>query len=85
MLRLYMDVYVNAAITAGLRRRGIDVLIAQDVSGMRNRVETVDLKIRMANRPVRVPPDGYGAPLATPLEAGLTRRVSPSCDNSCLQ
>ena len=30
MLRLYMDVHVNAAITAGLRRRGIDVLIAQE-------------------------------------------------------
>jgi hypothetical protein len=30
MLRLYMDVHVNAAITAGLRRRGIDVLTAQE-------------------------------------------------------
>ncbi len=30
MLRLYMDVHVNAAITAGLRRRGIEVLMAQE-------------------------------------------------------
>ena len=30
MLRLYMDVHVKAAITAGLRKRGIDVLTAQD-------------------------------------------------------
>lgn len=30
MLRLYMDVHVNAAITAGLRRRGIEVLTAQE-------------------------------------------------------
>ncbi len=30
MLRLYMDVHVNAAITAGLRRREIDVLTAQE-------------------------------------------------------
>jgi Domain of unknown function (DUF5615) len=30
MLRLYMDVHVNAAITAGLRRRDIDVLTAQE-------------------------------------------------------
>ena len=30
MLRLYMDVHVNAAITAGLRQRGIDVLTAQE-------------------------------------------------------
>lgn len=30
MLRLYMDVHVNAAITAGLRRRGIDVIMAQE-------------------------------------------------------
>ncbi len=29
MLRLYMDVHVNAAITAGIRRRGIEVLTAQ--------------------------------------------------------
>ena len=30
MLQLYMDVHVNAAITAGVRRRGIEVLTAQD-------------------------------------------------------
>jgi len=30
MLRLYMDVHINAAITAGLRRRGIDVVTAQE-------------------------------------------------------
>jgi hypothetical protein len=30
MLRLYMDVHVNAAITAGLRRRDIDVLTAPE-------------------------------------------------------
>lgn len=30
MLRLYMDVHVPAAITEGLRRRGIDVLTSQD-------------------------------------------------------
>ena len=30
MLRLYMDVHVNAAITAGVRRRGIDVVTAQE-------------------------------------------------------
>jgi hypothetical protein len=30
MLRLYMDVHVKAAITAGLRRRGIDVVTAQE-------------------------------------------------------
>jgi hypothetical protein len=30
MLRLYMDVHVKAAITAGLRRRGIDVMTAQE-------------------------------------------------------
>jgi hypothetical protein len=29
-LPLYMDVHVPAAITAGLRRRGIDVLTSQD-------------------------------------------------------
>jgi hypothetical protein len=28
MLRLYMDVHINAAITAGLRRRGIEVVTA---------------------------------------------------------
>jgi len=54
------------------------------VSGTRNWVETVDVVIRTTNRPMRVSPDGPGAPLATPLEAGFTRRVSPSCDNSCL-
>ncbi len=30
MLRLYMDVHVNAAITAGIRRRGIEVITAQE-------------------------------------------------------
>ena len=30
MLRLYMDVHVKAAITAGLQRRGIDVMTAQE-------------------------------------------------------
>ena len=35
MLRLYMDVHVKAAITAGLRRRGIDVLTAQEDAGTR--------------------------------------------------
>ena len=30
MLRLYMDVHVKAAITAGVRRRGIEVLTAQE-------------------------------------------------------
>jgi hypothetical protein len=30
MLRLYMDVRIKAAITAGLRRRGIDVITAQE-------------------------------------------------------
>jgi len=30
MLQLYMDVHVKAAITAGVRRRGIDVITAQD-------------------------------------------------------
>ena len=30
MLRLYIDVHVKAAITAGLRRRGIDVVTAQE-------------------------------------------------------
>lgn len=29
-LRLYMDVHVRWAITAGLRRRGLDVLTAQE-------------------------------------------------------
>jgi hypothetical protein len=30
MLRLYMDVHVKAAITAGVRRRGINVVTAQE-------------------------------------------------------
>ena len=30
MLRLYMDVRVNAAIMAGVRRRGIEVVTAQE-------------------------------------------------------
>ena len=30
MLRLYMDVHVKAAITAGVRRRGVDVVTAQE-------------------------------------------------------
>jgi hypothetical protein len=33
MLRLYMDVHVKAAITAGLWRRGIDVVTAQEDGG----------------------------------------------------
>jgi hypothetical protein len=33
MLRLYMDVHVKAAITAGLRRREIDVVTAQEDGG----------------------------------------------------
>jgi predicted nuclease of predicted toxin-antitoxin system len=35
MLRLYMDVHVKAAMTAGLRRRGIDVVTAQEDGGTR--------------------------------------------------
>ena len=35
MLRLYMDVHVKAAITAGVRRRGIDVVTAQEDRGQR--------------------------------------------------
>jgi len=35
VLRLYMDVHVKAAITAGLRRRGIDVVTAQEDGGTR--------------------------------------------------
>jgi Domain of unknown function (DUF5615) len=35
MLQLYMDVHVKAAITAGLRRRGIDVVTAQEDGGTR--------------------------------------------------
>ncbi len=30
MLQLYMDVHINAAITAGVRRRGIEALTAQE-------------------------------------------------------
>jgi hypothetical protein len=33
MLRPYMDVHVKAAITAGLRRRAIDVVTAQEDGG----------------------------------------------------
>lgn len=33
MLRLYMDVHVHAAITAGVRRREIDVVTAQHRAG----------------------------------------------------
>jgi hypothetical protein len=33
MLRLYVDVHVKAAITAGLRRRAIDVVTAQEDGG----------------------------------------------------
>lgn len=35
MLRLYMDVHVKAAITAGIRRRDINVLTAQEDSAQR--------------------------------------------------
>ena len=35
MLQLYMDVHVKVAITAGLRRRGIDVVTAQEDGGTR--------------------------------------------------
>lgn len=35
MLRLYMDVHVSAAITAGVRRRGIEVLTAQEDGSQR--------------------------------------------------
>jgi hypothetical protein len=35
MLRLYMDVHIKAAITAGLRRRGVDVVTAQQDGGTR--------------------------------------------------
>jgi Domain of unknown function (DUF5615) len=35
VLRLYMDVHVKAAITAGLRRRGINVVTAQEDGGTR--------------------------------------------------
>lgn len=30
MIRLYMDVHVRRAVTVGLRRRGVDVLTAQE-------------------------------------------------------
>jgi hypothetical protein len=33
MLRLYMDVHVKAAITVGLRRRGMNVVTAQEDGG----------------------------------------------------
>jgi hypothetical protein len=33
MLRLYMDVHVKAAITAGLQRRRIDMVTAQEDGG----------------------------------------------------
>ena len=35
MLRLYMDVHIKAAITVGLRRRGMDVVTAQEDAGAR--------------------------------------------------
>jgi hypothetical protein len=35
MLQLYMDVHVKAAITAGVRRRGIDVVTAQEDGSQR--------------------------------------------------
>jgi len=35
MLRLYMDVHVKAAITTGVRRRGIDAVTAQEDGGQR--------------------------------------------------
>lgn len=35
MLRLYIDVHVKAAITAGVRRRGINVVTAQEDSSQR--------------------------------------------------
>ena len=35
MLRLYMDVHVKAAITTGVKRRGIDVVTAQEDRGRR--------------------------------------------------
>jgi len=41
VLRLYMDVQVNAAITAGVRRRGIEVLTAQEDGS--TRFEDTDL------------------------------------------
>jgi hypothetical protein len=41
MLLLYMDVHVKAAITAGLRRRGIDVMTAQEDGS--TRLEDIEL------------------------------------------
>ena len=35
MLRLCMDVHIKAAITAGLRRRGSNVVTAQEDEGVR--------------------------------------------------
>jgi len=35
MLQLYMDVHVKAAITTGVRRRGIDVVTAQEDGSQR--------------------------------------------------
>jgi len=35
MLRLYMDVHVKAAITTGVRRRGIDIVTAQEDGSQR--------------------------------------------------
>jgi hypothetical protein len=35
MLRLYMDVHVKAAISAGVKRRGVDVVTAQEDGGER--------------------------------------------------
>jgi hypothetical protein len=35
MLQLYIDVHVKAAISAGLQRRGIDVVTAQEDGGTR--------------------------------------------------
>jgi hypothetical protein len=45
MLRLYMDVHVKAAITAGVRRRGINVMTAQEDGA--TRLEDVFLLDRM--------------------------------------
>ena len=41
MLRLYMDMHVKAAITAGVRRRGIDMVTAQEDGA--TRLEDVQL------------------------------------------
>jgi len=48
MLRLYMDVHVKAAITAGIRRRGIDVVTAQEDGA--TRLEDTPLLDRAAAR-----------------------------------